>query len=166
MHGERRLRHLTAPRVASLLEMEKHGNGKGSGVEANCSDATVSGQNSHAARVAVGAWWICHRDIINLKQGVSLHAALQAAPRGADITISIRAELPASSSRSMLPSACDLRSGRSPPRRKYKASNGSTTRPGLFAQPAGHRMMVPGTTPRPTNERASCTNSVRIRNAP
>jgi hypothetical protein len=92
MHGERRLRHPTAPRGASMLEMKKHGNGKGSGVEANCSDATVSGQNSHAASVAVGAWWICHRDIINLKQGVSSHAALQAAPRGADITISIRAE--------------------------------------------------------------------------
>ena len=91
MHGERHLRHPTAPRGASMLEMEKHGNGKGSGAGANCSDAIASGQNFRAARVAIAAEKIRHRDIVNLKPSVTRHAALQEAPFGADVTTSVQA---------------------------------------------------------------------------
>ena len=90
MHGERHLRHPTAPRGASMLEKEKHGNGKGSGAGANCSDVIASGQNFRAARVAIAAKKIRHRDIVNLKQSVTRHAALQEAPFGADVTTSVR----------------------------------------------------------------------------
>ena len=89
MHGERRLRHPTAPRGASMLEKEKHGNAKGS-AGANCSDVIASGQNFRAARVAIAAEKIRHRDIVNLKQSVTRHAALQEAPFGADVTTSVR----------------------------------------------------------------------------
>jgi hypothetical protein len=90
MHDERHLRHPTAPRGASMLEKEKHGNGKGCGPGANCSDVIASGQNFRAARVAIAAKKIRHRDIVNLKQSVTRHAALQEAPFGADVTTSVR----------------------------------------------------------------------------
>jgi hypothetical protein len=75
MNGERHLRHPTAPRGASMLEKEKHGNGKGSGAGASCSDVVASGQNFRTARVAIAAEKIRHRDIVNLKQSVTRHAA-------------------------------------------------------------------------------------------
>ena len=93
MHGERHLRHPTAPRGASMLEKEKHGNGKGSGAEVNCSDVIASGQNFRAARVAIAAEKIRHRDIVNLKQSVTRHAALQETPFGANVTTSVRSQL-------------------------------------------------------------------------
>ena len=93
MHGERHLRHPTAPRGASMLEKEKQGNGKRSGAGANCSDVIASGQNFRAARVAIAAEKIRHRDIVNLKQSVTRHAALQEAPFGADVTTSVRSQL-------------------------------------------------------------------------
>ena len=90
MHGQRHLRHPTAPRGASMLEKEKHGSGKGSGAGANCSDVIASGQNFRAARVAIAAEKIRHRDIVNLKQSVTRHAALLETPFGADVTTSPR----------------------------------------------------------------------------
>jgi hypothetical protein len=60
-----------------MLEKEKQRNGKRSGAGANCSDVIASGQNFHAARVAIAAEKIRHRDIVNLKQSVTSHAALQ-----------------------------------------------------------------------------------------
>ena len=90
MHGERHLRHPIAPRGASMLEKEKQGNGKRSGAEANCSDVIASGQNFRAARVAIAAEKIRQRDIVNPKQSVTRHAALQEAPFGADVTTSVR----------------------------------------------------------------------------
>jgi len=90
MHGQRHLRHPTAPRGASMLEKEKHGSGKGSGAGANCSDVIASGQNFRAARVAIAAEKIRHRDIVNLKQSVTRHAALQETPFGADVTTSVQ----------------------------------------------------------------------------
>ena len=90
MHGERHLRHPIAPRGASMLEKEKQGNGKRSGAEANCSDVIAPGQNFRAARVAIAAEKICQRDIVNPKQSVTRHAALQEAPYGADVTTSVR----------------------------------------------------------------------------
>ena len=89
MHGERHLRHPTTPRGASMLEKEKNGNGKRSGAGANCSDVIASGQNCRAARVAIAAEKIRHRDIVNLKS-VTTHAALQEALLGADATTSDR----------------------------------------------------------------------------
>jgi hypothetical protein len=86
MHGERRLRHPTAPRGASMLEKKKHGNWKRNGAGANCSDVIASGQDFRTARVAIAAQKIRHRDIVNLKQSVTRHAALQEAPFGADVT--------------------------------------------------------------------------------
>ena len=80
MRGERHLRHPTAPRGASMLEKEKQGNGKRSGAGANCSDVIASGQNFRAARVAIAAEKIRHRDIVNPKQSVTRHAALLQAP--------------------------------------------------------------------------------------
>jgi hypothetical protein len=44
---------------------------------------------------------------------------------------------------SSLPLACDLRADSSPRMESGKAPDGSITRPGLFVQPAGHRLMVP-----------------------
>jgi hypothetical protein len=38
-----------------MLEMEKHGNEKGSGAGANCSDAIASAQNFRGARVPIAA---------------------------------------------------------------------------------------------------------------
>jgi predicted aspartyl protease len=73
-----------------MLEKEKHGNRKRSGAGANCSDVIASGQNCRAARVAIAAEKICHRDIVNLKQSVTTHAALQEALLGADATTSDR----------------------------------------------------------------------------
>jgi hypothetical protein len=89
MRGERHLRHPTAPRGASMLEKEKHRNGKRSSAGANCSDVIAPGQNCRAARVAIAAEKIRHRDIVNLKQSVTTHAALQEAPSGADVTTSV-----------------------------------------------------------------------------
>ena len=74
MHGQRHLRHPTAPRGASMLETEKQGNWKRSGAGANCSDVIASGQNFRAARVAIAAEKIRHRDIVNLKPSVTRHA--------------------------------------------------------------------------------------------
>src|ERR1700723_3235082 len=90
MRDERHLRHPTAPRGASMLEKEKHRNGKRSGAGANCSDVIASGQNFRAARVAIAAEKIRHRDIVNLKPSVTRHAALQEAPFGADVATSVR----------------------------------------------------------------------------
>jgi hypothetical protein len=73
-----------------MLEKKKHGNGKSSGAGANCSDVIASRQNFRAARVAIAAEKIRHRDIVNLKQSVTRHAALQQAPFGADVTTSVR----------------------------------------------------------------------------
>jgi hypothetical protein len=73
-----------------MLEKEKHRNGKRSGAAANSSDVIASGQNFRAARVAIAAEKIRHRDIVNLKQSVTRHAALQEAPFGTDVTTSVR----------------------------------------------------------------------------
>jgi hypothetical protein len=73
-----------------MLEKEKHGSGKRSGAGANCSDVIASGQNCRAARVAIAAEKIRHRDIVNLKQSVTTHAALHEALLGADATTSDR----------------------------------------------------------------------------
>jgi hypothetical protein len=76
-----------------MLEKEKQGNGKRSGAGANCSDVIASGQNFRAARVAIAAEKIRHRDIVNLKQSVTRHAALQETPFGANVTTSVRSQL-------------------------------------------------------------------------
>jgi hypothetical protein len=51
-----------------MLEMEKLGTEAASAVGANGS--TASQQNVRAAQVAGAADWICHLDIVNLKQSV------------------------------------------------------------------------------------------------
>ena len=161
MRCEGRLGHPTAPRGASMLEMEKYGNGAAGAASGNCSDARASKQNARAARVAVAAEWICHRDIVNLKQSVAWHAALQAAPRGADVTTSIRAAAGPCLA-GQLP-AFRLQSSRADARRVIesgKRSDGSTTRPGLSVQPAGHRVMVPAEClAQPMSEPAARTRS-------
>jgi hypothetical protein len=75
-----------------MLEMEKLGTEAASAVGANGS--TASQQNVRAAQVAGAADWICHLDIVNLKQSVR-RAALWETPGGAVVTTSIRAGPPA-----------------------------------------------------------------------
>jgi hypothetical protein len=154
MRGESRQGRLTAPRGASMLEMGKYGDeaaGAGSG---NCSDVRV-------ARVAASERWICHRDIVNLKTKRRLsrrHSSSAARRRCHD---SIRAALPTWSAGRFL--GFRLQSPRADARRGIesgKRSDESTTRPGLFAQPAGHRTMVPAKRlAQPMSEPAARTRS-------
>lgn len=85
---------------------------------------------------------------------------------GADVTIPIRACCRPWSDRSI--PGFRLQSPRTDARRGIedgKRSDGSTTRPGAFAQPAGHPLMVPARASL-NKKQAGRANSVRIRNAP
>jgi hypothetical protein len=93
--------------------------------------------------VAVAADWVCHLDIVNLKQ-----IAFRTPPfdhagqrRCHDFDPS-RADGP-NLAGSFLPLARDFLADDSPPKESGKPLDGSTTRLGLSLQPAGHRLMVP-----------------------
>ena len=134
-----------APRGASMLEMGKYGNETPGAASGNCSDAIASRQNLRAASVAAGKSWICHRDIVNLETRRRLaRRHSRSARMGANATIRSKPRRPPLPGRSILASACSLPArtlaGAS---KSSKRSDGSTTRTGLFVQPAGHLMMVP-----------------------
>jgi hypothetical protein len=67
MRGGGRQGRPTAPRGASMLEMEKYGNEAAGAPSWNRSDARASRQSTRAARMAAGEWCFCLRNIVNLK---------------------------------------------------------------------------------------------------
>jgi hypothetical protein len=140
MRCEGRLRRSKAPRRASMLELEKLGTEAASAVGASCSAA--SQQNVRAAQVAGAAEWICHLDIVNLKQSVRRAPPFKERRRRCHDFDPSRAAGP-NLAGSCLPFACDLRADSSPRMESGKPPDGPITRPGLFVQPAGHRLMVP-----------------------
>jgi hypothetical protein len=165
MRVEDRQGRPTALRGASTLEMGEYRNEAASAVSESRSDAAASQQNLRTARVAAGESWICHRNIVNLKQSVARHAAIQAAPPGADVTI--RSE-PSCLVRQVVP-GFRLQSPRaecSPRHRTWQAIRRVDDPPRPVR--ATHRPSHdgPGKTPRSTNERAGRANLVRIRNPP
>src|SRR5580700_1034369 len=126
-----------------MLEMGKYGNETPGAASGNCSDATASRQNLRAASVAAGKSWICHRDIVNLetRRRLARRHSKSAAWRQCHDSIQAARLCPAGR---FLASACShparTLAGAS---NSSKRSDGSTTRTGLFVQPAGHLMMVP-----------------------
>jgi hypothetical protein len=145
MRCERRLGHPTAPRGASMLELEKSETGAGCAVASNCSAA--SQQNVRSAQVADAAEWICHLDIVNLKQ--SACRALPVKERWAAPLSRLRSEPGRRPQSSRILPALRLRPPRGccPRMESGNLPDGSTTRPGLSVQPAGHRLMVPAKRP-------------------
>jgi hypothetical protein len=141
MRCEGRLRRSKAPRRASMLELEKLGTEAASAVGASCSAA--SQQNVRAAQVAGAAEWICHLDIVNLKQSVRRAPPFKNAGRRRCHDFDPSRAAGPNLAGSCPPFACDLRAEASPRMETGKPPDGSTTRPGLSVQPAGHRLMVP-----------------------
>ena len=83
MRGGGRQGRPTAPRGASMLEMEKYGNEAAGAPSWNRSDARASRQSTRAARMAAGEWCFCLRNIVNLKSRRRLPRAFKrrCAPR-------------------------------------------------------------------------------------
>jgi hypothetical protein len=155
MRGGGRQGRPTAPRGASMLEMEKYGNEAAGAPSWNRSDARASRQSTRAARMAAGEWCFCLRNIVNLKS---------------------RRRLPRAFKRRCAPPMSRFRS--EPLRRALVQQVNSAGRGiKLASDPAGRQPAPacprnrrplqdgPGRMPHSINERASCANSVRIRNA-
>jgi hypothetical protein len=77
----------SAPRAPPVLGMEKDENAAVGATLRNGFNTSASRQNPDPAKMTAGSSWFCPRDIINLKQGVDWRRIIQAAPRGADVTI-------------------------------------------------------------------------------
>jgi hypothetical protein len=150
----------TAPRGASLLEMGTYRNGDS--VEPFRRRRITAKRPRRPS--GAGEWSICHRDIVNLitrRRLARRHSSGAPWRRGHDSIDphcrpsgrsipGLRSDSPPADARRGIESG--------------KRSDGRTTRLGLFAQPAGHRMMVPANAS-PRQKASQRAKSVRIRNA-
>jgi hypothetical protein len=166
MRCEGRLRHPTAPRGASMLEMEKHRNETASAAKTKCLDAAASRQRpprrSSGGRRRIDLPW----NIMNLKQSVAKLAAPSSSAvwrRSHDFGPS-RAAAPIRQCSRLRP-APDLRAEVSP---RVESPSDTTGR-----QPASTCLCSPqpssdGPAQHPIQplRGASCTNSARIPNGP
>jgi hypothetical protein len=65
-------------------------------------------QNTRAARTAAGEWWICHRNIVNLKSRASLAAPFKSAARRQCHDFDPSRSFGPRPAGQLLPSACNL----------------------------------------------------------
>ena len=166
MRGGGRQGRPTAPRGASMLEMEKYGNEAAGAPSWNRSDARASRQSTRAARMAAGEWCFCLRNIVNLKSRRRLPRAFKrrcAPPMSRFRSEPLRRAL-VQQVNSCLPLAISPR-GRLPGSLNWQAIRrvDNPPRPVRTTRRPSHD--GPGRMPHSINERASCANSVRIRNA-